>query len=72
MRLLGRPMNDDPAIVSGESGAVTMGVLHAVMTQDELQPLRAALGLNENSCVLLISTEGDTDRENYKRILGME
>lgn len=70
MRLLGRPLGADPAIVSGESGAVTAGVLEGLMTEPRLAPIRAALGLDETSRVLLLSTEGDTDRENYRRILG--
>lgn len=70
MRMLGRPIGDDPKIISGESGAVTAGVLQAIMTEKELEPLKEHLGLNEDSCVLLISTEGDTDKENYKKILG--
>ena len=56
-------------IVSGESGAVTAGVLAALMCEDELEDLRWSLGLNERSRVLCVSTEGDTDRENYRRIL---
>lgn len=69
MCLLGRPVGNDPVVVSGESGAVGAGVLEGIMTEERLAPLRQALGLNENSRVLLISTEGDTDRENYKKIL---
>ncbi len=69
MRLLGRPLGDDPAVVSGESGAVTAGVLEGLMTEAALADTRAKLGLDETSRVLLLSTEGDTDRENYRRIL---
>ena len=69
MCLLGRPEAGDPVIVSGESGAVTAGVLAALMCEDELEDLRWSLGLNERSRVLCVSTEGDTDRENYRRIL---
>ena len=36
-----------------------------------LQLRKKALGLDEHSKVLLISTECDTDRENYKKILQM-
>ena len=72
MRLLGRPLGDDPAVISGESGAVTAGVLAGLCTEPRLASLRQALGLNEQSRVLLISTEGDTDRENYRRILCTE
>ena len=69
MRLLGKPTAGDPRIVSGESGAVTTGVLHALMTDPALHTLRDALKLNADSKVLLISTEGDTDQENYRKIL---
>ncbi len=69
MCLLGRPQGGDARIVSGESGAVTAGVLHAVMAENRLAPLRMALGLNAGSRVLLISTEGDTDKVNYLKVL---
>lgn len=72
MRLLGRPEGEDSAVISGESGAVGAGVLEGIMTEERLEPLRRALGLNEQSRVLLISTEGDTDRENYQRILSAQ
>jgi len=72
MRLLGRPEGDDPVVVSGESGAVGAGVLEGILTEKRLQLLRQALGLNEHSRVLLISTEGDTDRANYQKVLSEE
>lgn len=69
MRLLGRPAGADAVVVSGESGAVTAGVLAGIMAETKLEELRKLLGLDEQSRVLLISTEGDTDRENYQKIL---
>jgi len=69
MRLLGRPCSQDISVVSGESGAVTAGALWAILQESRLRSLRDTLQLNANSQVLLISTEGDTDRENYQRIL---
>ncbi len=69
MRLLGRPEEGDSTVISGESGAVTAGVLEAILTEERLGRLREELGLNERSRVLLISTEGDTDRANYQKIL---
>ena len=69
MRLLARPAGTDPVIVSGESGAAPAGLLDAVMREDACAPLRGAMGLGADSVVLLISTEGDTDRENYRRIV---
>ena len=72
MRLLGKPAAGDTPIVSGESGAVPAGVLEAVCLDPALSPLKTALGLDEKSRVLLISTEGDTDKKNYRRILFTE
>ena len=56
-------------IVSGESGAATAGLLAALTEEAELVWLRDKLGLNEQSRVLCFSTEGDTDRENYRKIV---
>ena len=69
MILLGKPLGEDAKVISGESGAVTAGVLEGIMTEPRLADLREKLGLNEQSRVLLISTEGDTDKQNYQRIL---
>lgn len=69
MRLLGMPQSGDARIVSGESGAVTAGVLAALMQDSELAQLRNELELDENSRVLLISTEGATDKVNYLKVL---
>jgi len=69
MRILGAPLGDDPRIISGESGAVPAGLLAAVMRQPGLADLRRALGLGSDSRILLFSTEGDTDPDNYRRIV---
>lgn len=69
MRALGAPLRGDPQVISGESGAVTMGLLCAVMERESLKDLRRDLGLDKNSRVLLFSTEGDTDPEKYRRIV---
>jgi diaminopropionate ammonia-lyase len=69
MQMLGRPMEGDEAVISGESGAVTAAVVQGIMTEERLQEFREQLGLDETSCVLMISTEGDTDRENYRKVL---
>lgn len=72
MRMLGRPVSGDAAIVSGESGASTAGALGALMHHASLRDLRDSLGLGPDARVLLISTEGATDRENYRRIVGRD
>jgi len=69
MRILASPLKGDPQIVSGESGAVGIGVISLLMERDEYQNLREQLRLNKNSVVLLISTEGDTDPKKYKDIV---
>jgi len=69
MRILGAPLAGDPVIISGESGAVTCGVLQAINKYPEYQPLKEQLHLDENSVVLLFSTEGDTDPEQYQSIM---
>lgn len=72
MRLLGKPREDDPLIVSGESGAVPLGTAARLLLEPDLAEYREDLGLDARSRILVISTEGDTDRENYRRILGRE
>ena len=69
MRTYGAGLNGDPAIVSGESGAATLGALERILSDGGLAEVKAAMQLNADSVILLISTEGDTDPENYRRIL---
>ncbi len=72
MRILGRPLGDDRRIISGESGAVTMGLVCAAYQNPELKWLKKELGLNARSRILCYSTEGDTDPESYQKILNCE
>ncbi|WP_409068754.1 diaminopropionate ammonia-lyase [Clostridium sp. FAM 1755] len=69
MRMLGNPIKEDRKIISGESGAVTSGLLNAIMTNDDMEELREQLKLDANSRVLLFSTEGDTDPDKYRKIV---
>ena len=69
MRLLAAPIKGDTPVTGGESGAVTMGLLYTIMTDDKYKDLKEHLGLDENSCVLLFATEGDTDPERYQAIV---
>lgn len=67
MRRLARPEEGDPAIVSGESGCVGLaGMLRAAARPE----YRSALSLDAASRVLLINTEGATDRERYRLLTG--
>ena len=69
MRILGNPLSGDPKVISGESGASTLGFVAEVLRNPELEGLKKELGLNRDSRILCFSTEGDTDRENYRRIV---
>ena len=69
MRILGNPLGTDDRVISGESGASGFGCMVAILTEPELAPLKQELGLDETSRVLFFSTEGATDRENYRRIV---
>lgn len=70
MRMLAHPMTGDPLIVSGESGAVTAGIVAALRMDSANEQICRALGLDEQSVALCFSTEGATDVENYHRITG--
>lgn len=67
-RIYAAPLRGDRQVISGESGSVTMGLVHALMTKPEYQELKDALKLNADSEVLLVSSEGDTDPERYHEI----
>ena len=69
MRMLGNPLDGDERIVSGESGAVTAGLVSEILRRDDLRPTRETLALDHSAVILCFSTEGDTDSENYRKIL---
>lgn len=69
MRVLGNPLKGDDRVISGESGAATAGAFYELMTQAELAELKEKIGLNQDSVVLLFSTEGDTDFDNYRKVV---
>ena len=67
MRVFAQPLGNDPKIVSGETGSTGLGLLLAA--QDNAQ-IWSELGLNAQSRVLLIGSEGDTDPTIYKEVVG--
>jgi diaminopropionate ammonia-lyase len=69
MRTLAAPVKPDPQVKSGESGAVGLGLLAALCERTEYERFRQALKIDETSVVLMFSTEGDTDPENYRQIV---
>ena len=69
MRMLGNPPSGDTRVISGESGAATFGCVAEIMLNPAYANLKQTLGLGESSKVLFFSTEGDTDIENYRKIV---
>lgn len=69
MQLLGRPLPGDHRIISGESGAVTAGLLYYLRKAPAFEEISNALGIDRRSRILLISTEGDTDPDMYRSVL---
>lgn len=69
MKVLGNPILDDERIVSGESGALGMGVLSMICRDKNLLEIKEKMNIDENSIILLISTEGNTDPEVYEKII---
>jgi len=68
MRMLGSPLRGDERVISGESGAVGLGLLAALMSEG-FSEMRRQMRLDRNSVVLLLSTEGDTDPDQYLDIV---
>jgi len=66
MRVLAVPLKGDDPVISGESGAVTMGLLFSIFRDREYETFRQFLGLDGDSVVLLFSTEGNTDPERFR------
>ena len=68
-RIYANPLEDDPHIVSGESGSVPLGLAYTALHDEDAKDLKEALKLDENSNILVISTEGDTDPVRYREIV---
>ena len=64
MRGFAYPEANDPAITSGESGAVSLGILGQLKKHNS--GLLEELCIDSSSKVMLISTEGDTDPVSYR------
>ncbi len=69
MRILGNPAGSDPRVISGESGAATLGFVATVLMEKSMEEIKKELALDENSRILCISTEGATDLEGYRSIV---
>jgi diaminopropionate ammonia-lyase len=69
MRVYGVPLQGDPIVISGESGAVTLGALMFLMEMPVYAPLREKLGLGRDSQVMLINSEHNTDPDDFRRVV---
>ena len=69
MRRAASPAGDDPPLVLGESGAAALGGLMAAAGDTGA---RDALGLNEQARVVVIGSEGATDPDIYRQIVGRD
>jgi diaminopropionate ammonia-lyase len=67
MTLLAKPAGGDKPIVSGETGAAGLGLLLAIQQSKDLA---RALGIDGQSRVLLLGSEGDTDPVIYREVVG--
>jgi len=69
MRRLANPAAGDTPVVAGESAVAGLAGLMAAMGDAEA---RMALGLGPASRALVFGTEGDTDPELYKKLVGTD
>ncbi|GAA0178380.1 diaminopropionate ammonia-lyase [Clostridium sediminicola] len=69
MRILSSPIENDQRIISGESGALGLGLLSMICQSAEYKDIQNKMGIDENSVILVISTEGDTDPGVYEDIV---
>ena len=68
-RIYANPLENDQHIISGESGSVPLGLAYTALHDEDAKDLKEALKLDENSNILVISTEGDTDPVRYREIV---
>ena len=69
MRILGNPSGDDKHVISGESGAVTLGLVYELLSNAGYDDIKDNLHLKKDAKILLFSTEGDTDPEHYRKVV---
>jgi diaminopropionate ammonia-lyase len=69
MRALAMPIASDPRIVAGESGVAGFAAMAWTCSD---QTAKAVLGLDSNSVVAVINTEGATDPSRYRELVGVD
>jgi diaminopropionate ammonia-lyase len=71
MRALAHPLDGDPAIAAGASGAAALGGLLALCREESMSGARKQLGLNGSSRPLAIISEGVTDPDLWAAVTAM-
>lgn len=69
MRKLFYPIKDDESIIAGETGAAGLAGLLQVLRNPEFAGLKDHMQINPHSKILIVNTEGATDKENFDRIV---
>ena len=72
MQYLYYPFKTDKQIFAGESGAAGLAGLTALVYDASLQEVKARIGLDEKSRVLVFNTEGVTDPESFDELISQE
>ena len=70
MRRLYFPVIGDPRVISGEAGAAGLAGLIALCETAEFADARKRLGISEETSVLVLNSEGDTDPVNFAKVTG--
>ncbi|MBT3175923.1 MAG: diaminopropionate ammonia-lyase [Desulfobacula sp.] len=69
MKILGNALPGDESIISGESGAVTLGLVYELLSNKRFRLIKNELDITKDAKILLFSTEGDTDPDSYNKII---
>jgi diaminopropionate ammonia-lyase len=63
------PEEGDRQIISGESGAAGLAALLAIIEDPALLEVKNKLNIGPDTRVLIFNTEGDTDPDNFRKII---
>jgi diaminopropionate ammonia-lyase len=69
MRTLARPRFEDAHVTAGPAGACGVAALLLMCQNDRFEDVRKASGLDQQSRVFVINTEGATDKQLYQTIV---
>ncbi|MCR1954755.1 hypothetical protein NSA24_08100 [Clostridioides mangenotii] len=60
---------NEPKVISGESGVVGLGILSLILEECGLKEIAEKLDINKDLKILIISIEGYTNPDNYRKII---